>query len=440
MSDNLEKRIGSTLPTDSNDVVGRGDRAITQRPEKAQFPGTNDVEEVQNSDLAQFGRQFGASSLPAISELSLAKPTDAKAPNSISRRASELAGKLVAMCDIRPVLSSQYLVKGWLDRGTLSVVYGKSNVGKTFFALDIAFHVAAAADWHGSKVHSKKETAGPVVYLACEGGQSLNNRVEAIRKHNRPLASQAEPNFLLLPTMLDLCGSDDAAALIEMINVRCSRPSLIIIDTLAMAFGSGDENTAKDMGLFVANCIRLRTVTGAHVMAIHHSGKDTSKGARGSGSLRAAADSEIELTRSGAVIEATDRKQRDKEAGKVVAFRLNSIVLGSDEDGDPVTSATIEPTAPVKKVSRLKGQALLAKQAFDEAVADHGEVRPEEGIPDERLCVSVDKWRDYCDRRGLSNGDSESAARTAFQRAQRALQEKKILQIYEGFVWACADE
>jgi RecA/RadA recombinase len=364
----------------------------------------------------------------------------AKAHKAITGRASDLADKMVRMCSITPALSSRYLVKGWLDRGALSVVYGESNVGKTFFALDLAVHIAAAKDWYGHKVPTIHNYAGPVVYVACEGGVGLSNRIEAIRRNDPDLAEGAESNFVLLPTMLDLCGSNDAAALIEAIEQKCFDPSLIVIDTLAMAFGGGDENTAKDMGLFIANCIRLRSETGSHVMVIHHSGKDTSKGARGSGSLRAAADSEIELTRSGTVIMAADRKQRDREKGKVFAYTLRSVFIGNDEDGDAVTSAVVEVTEPVKKVVRLKGQALIAMQAFGDALADHGETKTGDAFPSNRQCVSLDKWREYCDRHNLTDGSSDSAARTAFGRAWKALQEKEIVRVLDGFAWRCADE
>ncbi len=41
------------------------------------------------------------------------------------------------------------LVKGLLDQGALSVLYGPSNVGKTFVALDLALHVATGLPWSG---------------------------------------------------------------------------------------------------------------------------------------------------------------------------------------------------------------------------------------------------------------------------------------------------
>lgn len=442
MSDDFEKWVDSGCP--DNDKTDGENVGSTNTQKLAQITSnrTNLAAEVKGNNRAEhFMREVDASVMPMTSKQILAKPAKAKTHNSTKGRAAELAVKMVPLQDIKPVLSSLYLVKGWLDREALSVVFGESNVGKTFFALDLAVHVAAARDWHGHKVSGKLGHTSPVMYVACEGGLSLNNRFEAIRRRNPALVSAAEPNFMLLPTILNLCDCNETASLIDAIENRCDRPSLIIIDTLAMAFGSGDENTAKDMGLFIGNCASLRAETGAHVMVIHHSGKNISKGARGSGSLRAAADSEIELTRSGDVIMAKDRKQRDKEKGKVFAYKLQSVFLGNDEDGDAVTSAVVEITEPLKKGTQLRGQLLIANLALEDALAAHGQTKPGEGQSDHRKWVSVEKWSEHCNRRGLSNGGSASAARTAFHRAKNGLQEKGIVQFHGDYVaWTSAGE
>lgn len=42
-------------------------------------------------------------------------------------------------------------------------------------------------------------------------------------------------------------------------------------------------------------------------------------------------------------------------------------------DGDPVTSAVVEPSEPVKKTPNISGQQKIAMQALDDALAHHGE-------------------------------------------------------------------
>jgi hypothetical protein len=370
-------------------------------------------------------------------------------PNGIIRpgvasRAGDLESAMQSLQSVRPILSGRYLVTGWLDRGSASVVYGESNVGKTFFALDLALHVAARLPWHGVNVAGmgEKEWPGQVYYLALEGGSGFSNRICAMRNERPDIFERVESagDFVPWPVAIDLHGATDGEAIVQAINNTSEPTALIVIDTLARAMGDGDENTAKDMGQFIRNVDLIRAQTGAHVMVIHHSGKDASKGARGSGSLRGAIDTEIELTRSGSVVMAETKKQRDMPSGTVFAYSLRSVFIGNDEDGDAVTSAIVEVAEPVKKVTRLKGQALIAIQAFGDALADHGETKAGEAFPTNRKCVSLDHWREYCDRHSLTDGADASAKRQAFGRAWKSLQEKEIVRVLDGFAWRCADE
>ena len=89
-------------------------------------------------------------------------------------------------------------------------------------------------------------------------------------------------------------------------------------------------------------CGSRRTLT-AISLIVHHTGKDRSKGARGHSSLRAALDTEIELKVDGLVRVASVTKQRDMESGKKVAFTLEVVELGLDNDLEAVTSCVVSP-------------------------------------------------------------------------------------------------
>ena len=97
-------------------------------------------------------------------------------------------------------------------------------------------------------------------------------------------------------------------------------------------------------------------------MLVHHSGKDTSKGARGASALRAACDTEIELSfdEETRVRTARATKQRDMETGAEINFILQIVELGEDADGDQVTTciirqATREEMEEVQKDARPQG-------------------------------------------------------------------------------------
>lgn len=355
-------------------------------------------------------------------------------PKNQKERADFLSRNLIPIEHIEADNIRPYLVKGWIDRGAFSVIYGESNVGKTFLALDMAMHVAAGEDWHGNRV-----TGGTVVYVASEGGRGIWHRVEAIWKARRTLAERAKNQCLMLPVPLDMHGSLDRVAIVQTLLALPERPSLVVIDTLARSMGTGDENASADMGAFIAAVDDIRTKTGAHVSVIHHAGKDATRGARGHSSLRAAVDTEIELKRDGKIITAETRKQRDMEGGKVFAYSLQVVPLGEDQDGDPITSCVVTPCdTPPKRGPKITGQANIALQALSDAIAHHGEKRGGDMFPANRQVVSLDRWREYCKRHKLSVSDKPEAFYTAFSRAVGKLQEVEAVKVIDDCAWITA--
>jgi hypothetical protein len=352
--------------------------------------------------------------------------------NMSPSRASEIENRLVNLSAIDAVLTSNYMIKGWLDRNCLSMLYGPSNAGKTFVALDMAMHIAASKPWRGLKVNG-----GPVLYIAAEGGAGIRNRLAAIKRDRPDLATAP---FTLLPMGLDLHGQGDALAVCDVIPDQ--KPALIVVDTLARSMGAGDENTARDTAMFVRNCDLIRQATGAHVMVIHHTGKDEDRGARGSSALRAAVDNEIQVTTDWEII---SRKQRDQEPPEPLHFKLRSVTLGMDEDGDPVTSAVVDATEPPKRERKpLSGKNEVAMQALYEALHGHGhghgQVKLGNSYPSNRKVVHVDRWRASCNAHGLTSGVSDSAARTAFKRAKDKLMDLNEVREWGDHVWRVQDD
>jgi hypothetical protein len=149
--------------------------------------------------------------------------------------------------------------------------------------------------------------------------------------------------------------------------------ALVVIDTLSRAMQGGNENASEHMGAFVINVDKLRIATGAHVMIVHHSGKDKAKGARGHSLLRAATDTEIEV--EAGQVKAT--KQRDLELPKPMPFRLESIEIGRDSEGEVVTSAVAllgerPPSRVDFDVVKLTKMEALALDTLSEAIATRG--------------------------------------------------------------------
>ncbi len=274
--------------------------------------------------------------------------------------------------DIGVALSSNYIVKGLIDQGAMSVIYGPSNSGKTFFALDLAFNVAIGARWRDLRV-----APCAVLYLAAEGGRGVSNRIAALKAENGvcsvPFALK-RAGLDLLHDQADLQHICDLSA--EVTTAHPGRALLIVIDTLSRVMAGGDENSAADMTAMIRNIDAIRAATGAHVCLVHHTGKDTARGARGHSSLRAATDTEIEVQNEDGSRAAVVSKQRDNPGGETFAFSLKSVSLGYDEDGDEVISCVVDVAdnaehAAARKAAKGRGKwQQVIMDTFDQMVAE----------------------------------------------------------------------
>lgn len=245
--------------------------------------------------------------------------------------------------DAQANLDANDFVEGLLTSSAMSVIYGPSNCGKTFFVVDLALHVSMGLEWRGREVDK-----GAVVYLSLEGAQGIRNRLAAFRAHHK-LGSEQIP-FVAMPQPVNLLNEDaDVHAVIELVNYVADQTgihvAMVIVDTLSRAMAGGNENSPEDMTAIVGNCDRIRDATGAHVCIVHHSGKDEARGARGHSSLRAATDTEIEITREQGADVSNVRvaKQRDLEAADSFAFSLKGVSLGTNRRGKDVTSCVVLP-------------------------------------------------------------------------------------------------
>lgn len=229
-------------------------------------------------------------------------------------------------------VSSKPLVDGLLDQGAMSVLYGASNTGKTFVAMDLSYHVAAGAPWGGMRTEQLA-----VVYIAAEGGVGARRRAAALANKYGPCGGF---HFILSPVNL-LDRTADLVPLVETLR-QVDRLGLIVIDTLSRVLAGGEENSSVDMGALVSNFDAIRDATGAHVMVVHHTGKIEARGARGHSLLRAATDTEIEISEEGIRV----TKQRDMDKCAASGFRLEVVHLGVDTSGRPVSSCTVRLIRP----------------------------------------------------------------------------------------------
>ncbi len=354
--------------------------------------------------------------------------------NIVAERGKELRCKLKTVGAVQPNLNKPYLIKRWLTAGTMSVIYGPSHVGKTFMALDMAAHVACGVQWNGCRVKS-----GRVLYIACEGEAGISERFAALRAKFPDLDGAP---FMLLPTKIDLFEGVDCHALAYAVSEF--DPDMIIVDTMSRAMGDGDENKSQDMNRFVHSCEVVRDGTAAHLMIIHHSGKDVAKGMRGSSALKAAIDVELEINEDR---ELKMHKQRDGKKQPSVTFDLKDVLLGVDDDGDEVNSAIVvdllAPVTPIRPkltIDKLTGHAQTAWYSLDEVLKKQGKtVTGHRDIPHNVQHVPFDAWRAEFYQRAFKPDVPPNTKRKTFQRVVSKLREAKLVNKIDEVVWVRTD-
>lgn len=281
----------------------------------------------------------------------------------------------------RQVKPISWLVKNFLPKATLGVLFGESGSGKSFLTYDLCAAIARGLDeWNGKKV--KK---GRVMYVVAEGEAGFVNRIQAYCHQQGISPDDFEIDYIsdLVPNLMEAALITD---LIKEIKAR-GQYDLIVMDTFAQVMAGANENSGEDVGKALAECRRIHRHTGAMVLLVHHSGKDASKGSRGWSGLKGACDVELEVSRSDDDRAVSASKLKDGCDGIQIGFKLHTVVLGEDEDGDDITSCIVEYGDVSARMKAGKGpKGAVQKLAFNKAhdliglAADTGEINTEELI------------------------------------------------------------
>lgn len=234
----------------------------------------------------------------------------------------------------------EWIVRGFLPRAELAVIYGESGSGKSFLTLDICASISRGLDWRG-----RRTAKGRVVYVCAEGAGGFKARLRAYAHGHDVELAELPAVIADAPNLLD---PKDAAAITASVQ-SWGAVDVVVVDTLSATTPGGNENSGEDMGRVLSHCKFLHRHTGALVVLIHHSGKDATRGARGWSGLRAAADAEIEITRNGDYRAATITKMKDGTDGESLSFKLKVIPLG-EVDGEEESSCIIEHVESAQEV------------------------------------------------------------------------------------------
>jgi hypothetical protein len=336
---------------------------------------------------------------------------------------------LTAFETIRPDFERRgYLVKGLLPNSGLAVIWGPPKCGKSFWATDLGLHLALGWEYRGRRV-----TQASVVYLALEGRYGLPLRSEAFRRHH---GEQSAP-FYLVTEQLDLVANVDALiACIETQLGAATKPGAVFIDTLNRSL-VGSESKDEDMAAYLAAAGKIEQKFNCLVAIIHHCGIDATR-PRGHTSLSGAVEVQLAVNRaaSGEVV-VTVELAKDFPEGAEIVSRLEPVDLGTDADGDPLTSLVVLPAdlsavirqAPSRKLS---DRQRLALAALDECAAPPAPAGLQ--LPASTIVVPTADWRRELYTRGVLEADAKSP-REEFKRVRNSLHVRGLIGVNGELVW-----
>ncbi|MGZ8942634.1 MAG: AAA family ATPase [Methylobacter sp.] len=266
-----------------------------------------------------------------------------------------------------------WLLEDIIEWNSLNLLFGEPGAGKSLFALDWAFCMAAGIDWHERRT---KQT--DVVVIAGEGHAGMKRRLRALEIK---YGMKASDRLFISKCPADFMDSQNIAWVADTIKATCSHPGLVIIDTLHRNM-TGDENSSKDIGQFISNIDQLLRPLGCAVLIVHHSGHGPKDRSRGSSSIRAAMDGEFSAVKDerggSGIVALACHKSKDFESFKPIAFSLHSTDLGDDwldNDGEHLTSVYLKYIGDAKhdKASRKispRDDAILT--SLWDAITEHG--------------------------------------------------------------------
>jgi hypothetical protein len=333
--------------------------------------------------------------------------------------------------------------KGWLikdvaARGETAGWIGPPGTGKSSLVLDWFAHCATGRDWRGYKC--KQQAA--FVYFAFERAQLTRRRIKAYAdKWELPGIPVAVVGRMLnlLDTQNTLPAIHDT---IKAVEDQYGMPvGGIALDTFpkGIAAGGGDENSARDVNMAAANLRRLHELVPVHIAVIGHTGKDESRGARGSNANQGDWDVEFRVTEGeGKINTVKIEKANDQDSGHVTHFRMQPRKIGVGEDQENIMTSIVSEDIPVVREKTAEEERVSDKHALAlralHACLETG-VAPPEGIPAPGLVCRLDDWRDELLRRGVLERDPKGHYRKAYQRMREALARKNRIEECDGFVW-----
>jgi hypothetical protein len=283
---------------------------------------------------------------------------EAKAEAKVETPARQDVFELLTDVQMIEMPPPNWLIKDLLIQNTVAALYGPPASFKSFLALDIALSLAHGTEWYGRKL---PETG--VAYVAAEGGNGLGKRIHAWKRH-RGITGSAK-SLVAMRVAVNLADKGEVEKLLRTLRQHSQQTGiifkLVVLDTFARCSVGVDENSSREIGMVLDGVIRLQEALGCTVLLVHHTGKDLSRGMRGSNRMKGDIDTTIVIDRAAGSSQVVldVEKQKDAEELRDVRFEMLRVDLPLRAGEEPQSSLVpVMGSAVGTEISREKADVI----------------------------------------------------------------------------------
>jgi len=328
-----------------------------------------------------------------------------------------------------------WLIKNVIARDETSSWIAPPGKGKSALLTDISISVASGSDWRG--YHTKVRSG--VVYFALERADLVRRRLIAHKQRDGlgslPIAVASQ--------VIDLLNRNCVETIFATIKKAEQRfgveVALGIFDTYAkgIAAGGGDEDKAKDQNIVQANLRRLfDRGCHIHIAGIGHTGKDESKGERGSNARLADVDLQVQI--AGDTIKTVHvTKANDQPEGDLTGFKLEPFDFATDDDGAPFRTYILDREAYATergtRRQKLSDKQVLALRSLADVMLSRGRTPPPDyQLPQDIKVVEAGAWQEELKRSNVLDGNISAR----FKELRKGLAARNLIGSRDDLVWA----